>query len=128
MKDMLAQIFTNNQREIDRNNYFEKYRKAVQGGQAILQEPASSSGRLANTFFDKQYGPAEYERERQNLAKMFGDPAKKEGTIDVKNPDGTVNTVPIMAYLASSPRISPRLKEKIKAQYGQGILRYFGIQ
>ena len=128
MREMIAQILTNNQREIDRNNYFEKYRKSVQGDQPVLQETASASGRLANKWFDQQHGPAEYEKERQSLSQMFGDPDKREHTIDIKGPDGQKKTVPIMTYLASSPNMSPQLKEKIRAQYGQNILRYFGIQ
>ena len=126
MKEMVAQIMTNNYREIDRNDYFDKYRKLVQGGNNRLQDVASESGRLANANFEHRFGNDYYEKERNSLSRMFGNNLRDN--VVLKQPDGTNKNVPMMAYLASGPQLTQKARAQISEKYGPNILRHFGIQ
>ena len=126
MAEMISQIMTNNQREIDKNVYFDKFRNAIAGNSISMQGPAASTGIIADRLFNEKYTNNFYQNERNSLSKMFGN--NISDNIMVKQPDGTKKPTPVMQYLASGHEISEAAKSQLKQKYGSNVLRYFGIQ
>jgi hypothetical protein len=119
---LLAQMMTNTQREIDKDNYFADYRKAAQGDKDWLADTASQTSRLANRNFDNRIGNKVYAEERDNLEKMF------KQTVVPKNPDGSRGEpISVLALMTSGKPISDDFKKRIANKYGQNIFRYFGM-
>lgn len=119
---LLAQMMTNTQREIDKDNYFADYRKAAQGDKEWLSDKASQTSRLANRNFDNRIGNKVYAEERENLEKMF------KQTVVPKNPDGSRGEpISVLALMTSGKPISDDFKKQIADKYGKNIFRYFGM-
>jgi hypothetical protein len=119
---LLAQMMTNTQREIDKDNYFADYRKAAQGDKNYLSDMASQTSRLANRNFDNRIGNKVYAEERDNLEKMF------KTMVVPKNADGSKGEpVPVLGLMTSGKPISDDFKKQIADKYGPNIFRYFGM-
>ena len=119
---LVAQMMTNTQREIDKDNYFSEYRKSAQGDQKWLADTASQTSRIANRNFDNRVGNKLYAEERDNLEKMF------KTMVAPKNADGSKGEpVSVLALLTSGRPVSDDFKKQISEKYGQHIFRYFGM-
>jgi hypothetical protein len=119
---LIAQMMTNTQREIDKDNYFSEYRKVAQGDQNWLADTASQTSRIANRNFDNRVGNKLYAEERDNLEKMFKKMAAP------RNSDGSKGEpISVLALLTSGKPVSDDFKKEISKKYGQHILRYFGM-
>jgi spore germination cell wall hydrolase CwlJ-like protein len=119
---LIAQMMTNTQREIDKDNYFSEYRKSAQGDQKWLADTASQTSRIANRNFDNRVGNKMYAEERDNLEKMF------KTMVAPKNADESKGEpVSVLALLTSGRPVSDDFKKQISEKYGQHIFRYFGM-
>jgi len=113
---LMPQILAASQRELDRNNFFVDWAKAAGGDKGRFAEWAKYSSREANRAFDGEYNNAFYARERDALERMFKD--KIRGT-----------DTSVLAHVAmNAASLTPKQKESIRKEYGDRILRYFGVQ
>lgn len=113
---LVGQIMSQNQRDIDANEYMNKYRGAISGPNSLYEGPASRTGRLAQQNFNNKFGDNFYQPERDALTKIF-------------NTNVTVGgkQVPLFQYLQSGQPIPGKLKTQIEAMAPHhNILRYFG--
>ena len=121
--EMIPQLLTANQRELDRNAFFADYRRRAGGNTTILQDAAGATSRLANEYFDAKFGNDFYQKERNELSKMFTD---KIATVDANGNKG--EPISVISLLSSGSPMTDKTKKAIEAKYGTGILRYFGMR
>jgi len=117
---LIAQILTNNQREIDKNHFFADWADKASGPNKRFSEFARLSSREANRAFDDKYTNAYYAGDRAELEKMFN---KK---IRYKE-DGKTEEMSYLTALAQHPSMfKPEQLDRIEKEH-PGVLRYFGI-
>ena len=122
--EMIPQLLTANQRELDRNAFFVDYRKRAGGNTIHLQDAAGATSRFANEYFDAKFGNDFYQKERNALSKMFTDKFAPQDADGKQQGE----PIPLISILSGGSPIGDKTKKKIEAQYGTGILRYFGIR
>jgi hypothetical protein len=121
---MLADIFTINQRIIDRGNFHKQLRDAANGPDQryIAQAPHAASSLDPDAEFSKRYSQAFYNDEKKALIRMF-----KDGPKGVTNAQG--RQMSMYEYLhEKGASLSPQERAKIgKALGSPNIMRYFGL-
>lgn len=117
---LMAQIMKTNQREIDKNNYFNDFYSKVAGDRGQFGGFAKYSGKNLDQQFDRDYSRSFYEEEAHNLEKMF-----KKTIPQMKDDKGNPRTV--MDVLTSGTPLNEKQKASIRREFGNQILRYFGI-
>ena len=119
--ELISQILTNKQRELDRNKFFQDWKAAASGKRGEMSEWAKLSSREANQAFDKKYGNAFYAAERAGLRDMFKKPLKYIGE------DGKTKQMSYLTALATYPSLfDDKQLDRIEKEH-PGLLRYFGI-
>jgi hypothetical protein len=120
---MLSDIYVQNQREIDKNNYFTQYKKEFSDVPGATQF-AQRSGSLVDQHFNDDYSTVHYGKEREALEKMFNT------TPMVKDKPLMENGRPVswMEFLNKhAGDMSQGQKAFVEKTFGPGILRYYGI-
>jgi len=123
-KQILANVFVNTQREIDRDRYFADWVNAgaTKPGAEVsgtFSESAKLTSEYASRNFDRRYNNAYYQTEEQSLKKMMDQ--------RVKDPT-TGQPVSAFEYVAANgANMSAEQIAQIKQRFGPAILRYFGI-
>lgn len=116
---LLADIMAVQQREIDKERYFNAVRKQAEGPNGVYARGALGIGADAERAFNDS-NAAKIAQEKQSLIRMFNQQAK--GHTDNGRP------VSVMEYLAKNAgTLSDAQKAAIEKNYGTGILRYFGV-
>jgi len=111
---LMAQLITTNQKEIDRDNYFNQFYNTIAstpGGAAF----AKYSGKGLDQQFENDYNRGTYSTEAANLERMF------------KMPVNERNKRNLMDVLTSGEQLTNAQKTSIRNKFGNKILRYFGI-
>ena len=111
---LMSRLMATNQKEIDRDNYFNQFYNTVAatpGGAAF----AKFSGKGLDQQFEKDYGPNTISTDAANLERMF-----KAG---VKEKNGRN----LMDVLTSGEPLTKAQKASIRQNFGNKTLRYFGI-
>jgi len=115
---LIAQLMTNVQGVVDKNNLFTQWAEAAGGERGRFSEWAKSTSREANRAFNERFTNAFYQEERKSLEKMFNTTVKIDG-----------KDTSLLAYVAqNAATLNNKQKQEIKDRYGENILRYFGIQ
>lgn len=118
---LIAQILTNNQRQLDKNKIFSDWQRDAAGPGGRNSEWAKLSSREANRAFDSTFTNAYYAKDRDNLEKMFN------YNIGVTDESGQKRKMSLLEALAKYPsNFSSEDLAKINAKY-PNALRYFGI-
>lgn len=118
---LIAQILTNNQRQLDKNKIFSDWQRDAAGPGGKNAEWAKLSSREANRAFDSTFTNAYYAKDRDNLEKMFN------YNITVTDEGDKPRKMSLLEALAKYPsNFSPEDLAKINAKYPNS-LRYFGI-
>ena len=114
---LIAQILTNAQQAVDKNEFFSEWAKAAGGDRGQFSEFAKATSREAEREFNKKFTNSFYAAERRKLEQMFNDTVKVDG----KNAS-------LLYVLSMRPDLlNDRRKAQIEREYGTGVLRYFGI-
>ena len=111
---LMAQLITTNQKEIDRDNYFNQFYNTVAstpGGAAF----AKYAGKGLDQQFENDYNRGTYSTEAANLERMFKTPVKER------------NKRNLMDVLTSGEQLTNAQKASIRNKFGNKILRYFNI-
>ena len=120
---LFGQIMTQQQREIDENNYFTKFRSLVGGDNGMLAPAAARSGQKADQNFTTRYDSTKfYQPEAAALAKIYN--------MSVTNP-ATGVTAPMFKVIQDMPTgtpLPPEIRSALTKAGGDKILRYFGLQ
>ena len=119
--ELLAQLYYINQREIDKNEFYNQVRRAASGDKGQYAQYAMRSGLEADQDFNKTYSQKFYANEIKSLQRMFN-----EGPKGMKTADG--RPISYMEFLnKEGSSLSTKERQAIENIYGRGILRYFGI-
>ena len=120
--ELLAQLYYINQREIDKNEFYNQVRRAASGDKGQFAQYAMRAGLEADQDFNKTYSQKFYANEIKSLQRMFN-----EGPKGMKTADG--RPISYMEFLnKEGSSLSAKERQAIENIYGRGILRYFGIQ
>lgn len=121
---LVAQILTNTQRQIDKNEFFSKWTKAASGARGSYSEWARLTSPEANTAFDSDKGTnARYTQDREYLEKIFNQKVVDRAVVDEA---GKPKTMTLMELLGSRPQdADEELLSYVRKKY-PGVLRYFG--
>ena len=120
--NLLADIYTAEQREIDIDRYYRKAREYAVDKLGLSQIEAEHIGQGLRDEYVKRMEP-EYAKEKKAIAEMF-----LESNIPVKDPEtGAMRKVPALSYIAEQGgRIPPELAQKIDKAHGTvNLMRYF---
>ena len=119
--ELLAQLYYINQREIDKNEFYNQVRRAASGDKGQYAQYAMRAGLEADQDFNKTYSQKFYANEIKSLQRMFN-----EGPKGMKTADG--RPISYMEFLnKEGSSLSAKERQAIENIYGRGILRYFGI-
>lgn len=118
---LLAELYIINQMQIDKANYMNQIYEAAKGqkGQYIGQAPVVA-GLLAPKFSEKN-NSAFYNKERENLVKMFN-----EGPAGAIGPNGRQQSW-IEWINSNAKTMDAEQIKNVEKLFGRGIVRYFGI-
>lgn len=124
---LVPQLLTENQREIDRQNFFRVWENAAAGERGQNAQYAKLSSRDANEAFEKEFNESVRAQESAALEKMFN------RTFPIKDPEtGKTRNISAMEYITKyGAAMRPEQKQKFRDEFGKGlkhdILRYFGV-
>lgn len=107
-----------NQREIDKNNFYNEWFEAARGPDGENARGAGKTGRLATAKFDQKFNQEFYNADKKNLEKMF--------RAVVEMPDGSTQNLLFMLTQGGKP-LPQELKDAIAKNYGERVFRYFNI-
>lgn len=118
---LLAELYIINQMQIDKANYMNQIYEAAKGpkGQYIGQAPVVA-GLLAPKFAERN-NSAFYNKERENLIKMFN-----EGPAGAIGPNGRQQSW-IEWINSNAKTMDAEQIKNVEKLFGRGIVRYFGI-
>lgn len=132
---LLAGVAIESRLDIEKNDFYQKFKNLAERGTLGSQVVPLRSGAWADlgTQFDKDRAP-KIAKDKQSLEKIFYEsPAlDKEHTKFLDN-EGRVTTDPEKAttwgawIIKNSATMTPEQKKFIEAQFGKGILSYFGM-
>lgn len=120
--NLLADIYTAEQREIDIDRYYRKAREYAVDKLGLSPIEAEHIGQGLRDEYVKRMEP-EYAKEKKAIAEMF-----LESNIPIKDPEtGAMRKVPALSYIAEQGgRIPPELAQKIDKAHGTvNLMRYF---
>lgn len=125
---LVPQLLTENQREIDRQNFFRAWENAAVGDRGQNARYAKLSSRDANEAFEKEFTESVRAKESAALERMFND------TFSIKDPaTGQPKKISAIEYITKyGSTMSPAQKQSFRDRYGKDlkhdVLRYFGVQ
>lgn len=125
---LVPQLLTENQREIDRQNFFRAWENAAAGDRGQNAQYAKLSSRDANEAFEKEFTESARAKESAALERMFND------TFSIKDPaTGQQKKISAIEYITKyGSTMSPAQKQSFRERYGKDmkhdVLRYFGVQ
>jgi hypothetical protein len=124
---IMADLYIVSQREIDKQNYFNQYRKAIENSGPAGQRVALRSGRDLEAAFNNQYNAAFYQGEKEALIKMYNQgPTDKNGQHIINQKTGQPMSWMEIAT-ATGGKLTADQHRLYDKEFGPDILRYFGI-
>ena len=121
---IMADLYVAGQREIDKQNFFNQYRKPIDPSGP---EVALRSGRDLEAAFNNQYNAAFYQGEKDALIKMYNQgPTDAKGQHIINQKTGQPMSWMEVAT-ATGGKLTAEQHRLYDKEFGPDILRYFGI-
>jgi len=122
---LMADIMVQQQRELDKQEYFRQWQNASKPTNGSLGGDFSrATGEQATNSFNNHYDPAYYDSEKQMLEQMF----KDQVTVNKGQPNEAKKSAFEVATSGSANKMSDASKKYYANTYGAPILRYFNIK
>lgn len=111
----ISGLLIQNQKEIDKDRYFQNLRKAAEGEKGEFASEAMLTGRGADKSFNDKYGSA-YEKDRKSIEDMFNR--------NMVTQDG--HKMSLYSYISKyGTNIPDKIKAQIAEKYGSSVFKYF---
>lgn len=107
-----------NQREIDKNKFYNEWFEAARGADGEFARGANKTGRLATDRFDAKFNQEKYNDDKKKLERIF------KSQLDM--PDGKSQNLFFVLSQGGQP-LPQKVKDLIADKYGADIFRYFNI-
>jgi len=140
---LLAGMHIENQKEIDKNDFYQKFKRTAEGPVREALAANKSGGWFdLNSMFERGRDPI-YKKEKEAIERMYSEVLSKkdkngrevhlsqDGKTWLTRNDIKSGKIPITlaAYLSKyASKLNENNKKSIEKEYGKGILRYWGLK